>query len=135
MAVTIEDLDFIAPGIAGESPEDKERAIAMAAKFRPSCLSEEMQDEAQLYYAAWILTDRAYQRSLSQSAAGAIATGAKRIKEGDVEIEFATRLPGSSVFDPQGFHARWADLNAICGLGAITVSTWSPDHGCGCPNH
>lgn len=132
MPATIEDLDFIAPGLAGVPPEAKEKAIARAAAYRPGCLPEDMQDEAQLYYAAWLLFDRERQLAVASSGAGAVGYGAKSIKEGDVAIEFFARADGSAVLDPQGFYQRWSDLNAICAMGSITVSTWSPHNGCGC---
>lgn len=133
MAVTKEDLNFIAPGLEGVSDADKDKALAMAVKFRPACLSEEMQDEAQLYYAAWFLFDRERQKAMAQSGAGQIGFGAKRIKEGDVEIEFGAGMSaGSGVIDPQGFCARWKALADICSMGAITASTWEPPRECGC---
>lgn len=55
MAATIDDLDFLAPAVASLPAPDKERALAMAADYRPACLPAKLQDEAQLWYAAWLL--------------------------------------------------------------------------------
>lgn len=133
MAATIDDLDFIAPGLAAVPAPDKQKALDFAQKFRPACLPPELQDEAQLYYAAWLLFDRERQKAMAESGAGQVGFGAKRIKEGDVEIEFGAGMSADAgVIDPQGFYKRWADLNGVCSMGAITVSTWRPGDGCGC---
>lgn len=133
MAVTKDDLDFIAPGLSGVSDSDKDKAIQFAAKYRPACLPEALQDEAQTYYAVWILFDRERQKAMAGSGAGQIGFGAKKIKEGDVEIEFGTGFSQSDgVIDTQGFYARWKALNDACAMGAIIASTWEPPRECGC---
>jgi len=122
MAVDIQSLDFIAPVVMCVDPVDKERAIEMAAAYRPSCLSEAKQDEAQLLYAAWLLYGR-----MQQEQTGVILAGVKSEKEGDLARTYGT---AEETADPLGFYARWKALNDICGRGAILASNWR--HQCCC---
>lgn len=118
MAATVEDLDFLAPAVAGMPAEDKVRALALAEGYRPACLSPAKQDEAQLWYAAWLL----YQRKQQQAgeAAGAVPTpGVVSEREGDLQRTYG-RAEGAD--DPQGFYAQYDRLAQVCRrMGAITV--------------
>lgn len=125
MAATIEDLDFIAPGVAGMAESDKTRALQMAAAYRPGCLTEAKQDEAQLWYAAWLL----YGRLQHSGGAAPVLAGVKSYKEGDLAITYGS---AAETADPMGYLGRWQVLNDLCGYGAITVGR--PLYGC-CPRH
>ena len=124
MAATVEDLDFLAPAVAAMPQPDKEKALAMAAGYRPACLPEAKQDEAQVLYAAWLLYGRIQQQEGGVAPAGVISE-----KEGDLQRTYGRT---ESTADPLGFYGRWKALNDICGYGAITAG--SADHGC-CPRY
>lgn len=124
MSVTVDDLDFLAPAVAGMPPGDKEKALGIAAAYRPACLPEAKQDEAQLLYAAWLLYNR-----LQQQGSGIILSGVKSLKEGDLAVTYGT---AEETIDPLGFYGRWKALNDLCGYGAITAGRFR--HGC-CPRY
>ncbi|WP_237173036.1 DUF4054 domain-containing protein [Paracandidimonas lactea] len=119
MAATVEDLDFMAPAVAGMPLADKQKALTFAEAYRPACLSEAKQDEAQLLYAAWLLYGR-----LRQQEGGVIPAGVKSLKEGDVAVTYGSGADGGDLTDPLGFYGRWNKLNRLCGVGAITASNW-----------
>lgn len=130
MAVNPEDLDFLAPAVAGASLEDKKRAIAFAEAFRPACLTEAKQDLAQSYYAIWLLYNRIVQtQGMQEIIPGIERAGVKSLKEGDLAITFGETQVGE-VDDPLGFYAKWDKLNKLCGYGAITASAWTRNCGC-----
>lgn len=117
MAATVDDLDFLAPAVAGMPREDKERALAFAAGYRPSCLPEKKQDEAQLWYAAWLLYGIKMQRSAE--ADGVLARpGVVSEKEGDLQRTYG-RVEGAD--DPAGFLGHYQKLARVCAVGAATV--------------
>ena len=117
MAATIDDLDFLAPAVASMPTPDKERALAMAADYRPPCLPPRKQDEAQLWFAAWLLYGIKQQRSAE--ADGVLARpGVVSEKEGDLQRTYG-RVEGAA--DPAGFHAQYERLARVCRVGAATV--------------
>src|SRR5690606_34745080 len=124
MAATVEDLDFLAPAVAGMPQPDKEKALAIAAAYRPACLTADKQDEAQVLYAAWLLYGRIQQQEGGVAPAGVISE-----KEGDLQRTYGRT---ESTADPLGFYGRWKALNDICGYGAITAGRVF--HGC-CPRY
>lgn len=127
MAADLDTLNFLAPGLAGVSDSDKTKALELAVAYRPPCLTEEMQDQAQVYYAIWLLYNRVAQTAGEDSGIGTQPAGVKSIKEGDVTVTWASEAETGGVTDPSGFYARWAALDALCGHGAITVGR--PRHG------
>lgn len=129
MEPTVENLSWLAPGLANVSDEDKQKALDFAASFRPSCLDDEQQDLAQLYYAIWFLYDRQAQIDGANSGIPVIQ-GVKSIKEGDVQYTFG--YDGAVVFDPYGFYSKWKALNDMCGYGAIVAGNWRGRNGCSC---
>ncbi len=117
MAATIDDLDFLAPAVASLPAPDKERALAMAADYRPACLPAKLQDEAQLWYAAWLLYGIKAQRTAD--ADGVVARpGLVSEKEGDLQRVYG-RVAGAE--DPAGFYGRYERLARICKVGAATI--------------
>lgn len=133
MAATLELLGFLAPAVAGVPDADKEAALALAASYRPWCLPEARQDEAQAWYAAWLLYGRSQQAATVQTI-GVIPAGIASEKEGDLARSY-THGGGSdgNLDDPMGFRARYERLAALCGFGAI-VAARVPS-GCRCEDH
>lgn len=130
MAATIELLDFLAPAVADAAEADKNQALSMAAAYRPSCLPEAKQDEAQAWYAAWLL----YQRMQQTADGGAvIRPGVVSEKEGDLARTFGSTAGADGVADPLGFYGQYKRLADLCGYGAITVGRHR--HGCCCEGH
>lgn len=116
---------FLMPYFAAVSDADVQKALDVAAEYRPACLSTAKQDEAQVYYAAWFL----YQRQMQTAALQApIPYGVKSEREGDVSRTYGTTDPQA---DPFGWWDQYATLRDLCGGGAITVGH---RHGspCGC---
>lgn len=113
MAADISLLDFLAPGIAAASEEDKQRALEIAAAYRPSCLPEAAQDTAQIYYAAWILAGRL----AAADGVTIVPTGIISEKEGDRSVTYGN----NGIRDSFGYYDEWKRLSDICGYGAITV--------------
>lgn len=120
-AEMLDMLNFLAPALASVPAPDKIRALELAAGFRPSCLPEDKQDNAQIYYAAWILSGRL------STAGGIRPYGVTSEKEGDLSRTYG---PAGGVNDPLGFYGQWHALNNLCKrMGAITVGTGAR-HGC-----
>jgi hypothetical protein len=114
---------FLVPYFATTPDADVLRALTIAAPYRPSCLSTTQQDEAQVYYAAWILYGRSLQTQASSGPA--IPVGVTSEKEGDLQRTYG-QVEGSD--DPFGYWKQYSDLAARCVGGAITVGT----RGAGC---
>jgi hypothetical protein len=115
-------LDFLAPAVKAATTEDKTMALRLAFGYRPTCLTDEQQDTAQVYYAATILYGIQQQKAAVEN--GGVSTGVlKREKEGDLEREWAvstvTTEPGR---DPYGYMDQFEKLANICKrLGSITI--------------
>lgn len=134
MATSTDDLikllDFLAPGFADLPVEDKEAALAIAAAFRPACLSESQQDLAQVYYAAYLL----YIKEASMGGVSSpIPFGVTQEKEGDLSRSYGNNAgSGGVVADPYGYYDAWKRAMDVCGTGAILVG----NAGCGgCCGH
>lgn len=111
---------FLVPFFACTVDQDVEQALGLAATYRPSCLSAAQQDEAQIFYAAWLL----YGRQLQAMAGGMVPVklGVKSEKEGDLSRTYGTGADGHIGADPYNFWGRYNDLALLCGgYGAITV--------------
>ncbi|CAP41315.1 DUF4054 domain-containing protein [Bordetella petrii] len=119
MAATVELLDFLAPAVAGMSAEDKQKALDIAADYRPACLPEAKQDEAQAWYAAWLLYGRLQQQA-AQDSGGVAPAGVVSEKEGDLSRTYG-RAAGAD--DPAGFYGNYDRLARLCRAGAIIVGT------------
>lgn len=110
---------FLVPYFGSAPDSEIEQALALAAPYRPTCLTTTQQDEAQVYYAAWLM----WRRSLQLQAAGStpIPFGVRSEREGDVSRTYGQADGTSSSVDPLGFWNAYADLAARCTGGAITV--------------
>lgn len=108
---------FLVPYFSATSDADVQLALTAAADYRPTCLVPARQDEAQVFYAAWLL----YQRQLQIAAGGAapVPFGIKSEKEGDLSRTYGSSTDGNDPFD---FWGRFEKLARLCGgIGAITV--------------
>lgn len=118
-------LELIAPSVAGMDAGTVEKALSLAERYRPACLTPAKQDEAQALYAAWIL----YNIKQQEAGGGIVAPlGAARIKEDRLEVSFSE---GGAVGndDPMGFYSRWQALNRLCSLGGAIIAGTHYDHG------
>lgn len=113
---------FLVPLFAAVSDEDVQTALDLAAAYRPACLTTAQQDEAQVWYAAFILYSRAVQTAGAAGGSGGIVpANIQSEKEGDLSRTYRSGGGSSGEGDPYGFFARWKALAAICAGGAITV--------------
>lgn len=115
---------FLVPLFAAVPDEDVQKALDLAAAYRPACLSAEQQDAAQVWYAAFILYSRAVQTAGGAGGSGGIVpANVQSEKEGDLQRTY--RSGGSSADtstgDPYGFLTRWKALASQCIGGGITV--------------
>lgn len=93
------------------------QALNLSDAYRPACLPANLQDEAQILYAAALLYDLEQQRRAA--TAEPIAFGVKSEKEGDLARTYGDN--GLATADALGFRARYDALARICAAGAITV--------------
>lgn len=126
----LELLRFLAPSLSAVPDEKAGAALAYAADFVPGCLTGKARERAQVFYAAYVLTDQ--ERQASNAAAGSLG-GVKSWKEGDVAVTFTDAAAGRTdgVYDPGGWFAKWQGLAKLCGGGSITVSPGAKGCGCG----
>jgi hypothetical protein len=123
MSATVELLNFLAPAVADVPKPDKEFALKQAEGYRPWCLPADRQDEAQAWYAAWLLYNRMQQQAAAASV-GVIPVGIVSEKEGDLARTYRAGATGGDgeASDPLGFRAQYQRLADLCGYGAITVA-------------
>lgn len=121
-------LNFLAPMFNDVPEGDKKAALELAADYRPQCLVEKKQDEAQVWYALHLLYFRKMQADEAESGIPKIA-GVKSLKEGDLALTFGS--DGEASIDPYGFLSNFNKLNDICTKlgGSITVGR-QPYGGC-----
>lgn len=113
---------FLVPLLAAVPDDLVIQALELAAAERPACLTAGKQDEAQVYYAAWILYGRQLQTQATEQAP--IPLGVKSEKEGDLQRTYGI-VEGAA--DPFDYWGRFVRLAKLCGgAGAITVG-----HRCG----
>lgn len=107
--MSIEELlDFLAPSLDAD-PIDKQKALALAALYRPACLPEALQDEAQALYAAWLLSMIQQQGETTIVPVGVISE-----REGDLSRTYGAT---ASTIDSLGFKARYDILADRCKVG------------------
>jgi hypothetical protein len=111
------------------SPSDIRQAVIIAENYRPKCLGEAQQDQAQAHYAAYVLDFRYRSEKLS-SIVGTVNTGTVagpviEKREGDTSVKFATStttsvntLAQSQSTGPGTPYAAWDALWGIC-LGVV----------------
>lgn len=101
--------------LSQQMPEDMvNKALSVADNERPDCLSDEKQDEAVAWYAAYLLAQ--------SIESGVNAAGLRREREGDLEREYFSGSDKGG--NAERFLAKYNELNNICvRLGAITVGS------------
>ena len=116
----IEWLNFVYPASVTADPTQVTTALTLAADYRPSCLPEARQDEAQALYAAYLLEDVAARSS--GGYVGGYAGPIVREKEGQLERQYADTT-GNTNFNTRDttYYGRWKELNDLCGFGAIVT--------------
>jgi hypothetical protein len=105
--------------------------LDLAEEFRPSCLSDKLQNIAQAYYAAYLLQD--WQNQIS-SGGGDTTTNSGIVlseKEGDISVTYAdprtTTGAGSEVTTPpKGPWEKWHRMWSLCKHGAILTKYGEP---------
>ena len=116
----LEFLRFIYPSTDSLDPVQVETALAIAADYRPYCLPEARQDEAQALYAAYLLEDIAARSS--GGYVGGYAGPIVREKEGQLERQYADTTSNDNFNTRDAtFYGRWKELNDLCGIGAIVT--------------
>lgn len=109
---------FMVPYFAALPDEQVQQALDLAAAYRPACLDTARQDQAQVYYAAWLLYQRDLQIKAALPGAPVAPFGVKSEKEGDLSRTYGN-AEGSD--DPFGWWGEYSALADLCGGGAITV--------------
>lgn len=96
--------------------------LTAAAMYRPSCLSEDAQNQAQAHYAAYLMG-----ATYSETGTGGSSVGVSgpviRERQGTSEVEYARASdtgPGGAT-GPVTAYARWEALSLLCRRGAITA--------------
>jgi hypothetical protein len=108
---------FLVPYFAGTDDADVQAALTAAAGYRPECLTPAQQDNAQVWYAAWLLYERQMQVAATLPE-NAIPYGVKSEKEGDLQRTYGAVEQAAD--GPLDFWGKYANLARMCG-GAITV--------------
>ncbi len=146
MPTPAEWLNFLGPQFTNDA--DKVFALAAAVPYRPACLSTDKQDEAQGYYAAYLLQAKANALlrstvvSSSTDEGGHTTTvitssgGLKAVRLGDRSEEYfqpstTTRdtTTGASASNSVGqlsegdYYTKWNELASLCSYGGIMVAT------------
>lgn len=98
---------------------DRAKYILVAASRRPTCLSDEEQNEAQAHYAAYLML-RTKAWTASESGGMVASPGSVvREKQGNVEVQYGEG--GGSSSSDTAFNA-WHGMWRVCGVGGILVS-------------
>jgi hypothetical protein len=117
------------------SPPDVDMALAIANDFRPKCIPEDRQNQAQAHYAAHILEFRKKVKDLNLSVSAAmtavIAGPAVEVQEGSTRVKYSERAASNtnvaqiqaSVIGPGTSYAAWFSLWALCIPGYVDPIT------------
>lgn len=108
----LELLKFLAPSLSADQ-DDRETAIDLAAGYRPACLPEALQDQAQALYAAWLLSMNDQQGDTTVIPVGVISE-----KEGDLSRTYGNAI---DTLDSYGFKARYDLLADRCKSGVARM--------------
>lgn len=101
---------------------DMAMAVAVAEAFRPACLTDDRQNQAQAHYAAYVAEYRAkvLAAGLSMNATGVVAGPIVEKREGDVSVKYATNATTSQaaikdqLTGPGTPYAAWQALWEVC---------------------
>lgn len=143
MASAIEYVEYFYPHLRDEADPryvplaDLDTALAVAADYRPTCLPEDRQNQAQAHRAAYEVEFRRQVAAANASAAATEVTAGPLIEktEGDVTLRWATTggttttaQIKANLTGPGTPYAKWQELNEIC-TPAVTESTAPPRRG------
>lgn len=110
-------------GPSFQDEEARNRALAMADARRPTCLSEDRQNEAVAHYAAFLLDGRLrdLQAGPGGSGVSVLAGPITSEREGDIQRTYADGGGNSADLEtgPTTPFARYRALARLCGRGAI----------------
>lgn len=109
---------FLVPYFAAVSDGDVTQALTLAEAYRPACLTAAQQDEAQVFYAAWLLYQRQLQTDALAGGGVMPMPGVTMEKEGDLQRQYGSAFNAA---DPFGWWDKYSAWAAVCGGGAITV--------------
>lgn len=108
------------------SPPDVDMALLVAVDWRPECLLEDQQNQAQAHYAAYVLDFRQRVRaaglSVSSAMSAAIAGPAIEIQEGSTRVRYSEKAASSqsvsqiqsTMTGPGTAYAAWFELWRKC---------------------
>lgn len=103
--------------------------MLIAEGYRPSCLPDERQNEAQAHYVAY-LADEVYRSTASgDTSIVSVPRVVKREKEYNVEVEYeyAQSITATTIVAPVSPYQSWQNLWRRCrAAGSITVSNAYP---------
>lgn len=129
----LERLRWLAPQLAAASDLDVTTALELAAPYRPGCLSPDKQEEAIVWYAAYLLSLRIDAHDdFAREVALQRRAGVTSERIGDDQRTFAAGADAQALADdPMGFKARWHALADRCkaARGSILVGH-SRQEGC-----
>ncbi len=112
---------FVAGGPWHQDEEARANALQRAEAYRPRCLSDELQNEAQAHYAAHILDARVRDLRAGAGQAGVVVPSGPVTseREGDIAVTYADASGSDHATGPATPYARWQALHRLCGRGAI----------------
>lgn len=104
-------------------PAEMDMALAVAMDFRPACLTDDRQNQAQAHYAAYVAEFRARAKAagLKGNVTATIAGPIIEKREGDTSVKYATSAAAASasvikeqLTGPGTPYAAWRALWEIC---------------------
>lgn len=98
-------------------PEQQAFALEAGVAFRPKCLSDDLQNQAQAHYAAYLLAARFATKAGTASRPSLV----EQEQEGDVIIKYASGAAAQTAasFGPQTPYDAYKTLARRCTRGAI----------------
>lgn len=109
-------------------PSEFQMAEAVALDYRPECLSEDRQNQAQAHYAAYVaeFRQRLKAAGLSANITATVAGPIIEKQEGDTRVKYATSATQSSVEQIKGQltgpgtpYAAWLSMWELCVPGRV----------------
>lgn len=109
---------------------DIDKFLLAAEAYRPYCLGEEAQNQAQAHYAAYLM-DGVYSSKSPGGVTESVSGPIVRERQGTSEVEYA-RASDTGPAAATGAstpYARWDAMAAVCRRGAILVGKAFPPVG------
>lgn len=104
-------------------PSEMDMALVVALDFRPACLTEDRQNQAQAHYAAYVVEFRARTKAagIQGNVTATVAGPIIEKREGDTSVKYATSANAASssairdqLTGPGTPYAAWRNLWEIC---------------------